>query len=121
MIVSFSGIDSAGKTTQIDRLHDYCKANKISVKKVWSKARGTPGVILLKELVRRDKKMDDVEKKEYRKTVFQSPKKQKKYRIPKWFLHKNRGKKKAKHKGRLLRISSAVLSFRKRCEIKTLR
>lgn len=77
MIVSFSGIDSAGKTTQIDLLYDYCKENKIGVKKVWSKARGTPGVLLLKELVRRDKKMDDQEKKEYRKQVFMNPKKQK--------------------------------------------
>lgn len=77
MIVSFSGIDSAGKTTQIDLLFDYCKKKKIGVKKVWSKARGTPGVLLLKELVRRDKKMDDQEKKEYRKQVFMNPKKQK--------------------------------------------
>lgn len=77
MIVSFSGIDSAGKTTQIDRLMEYCIANKISVKMVWSKARGTPGVLLLKELVRRDKKMDAEHKEEYRKNVFQSPKKQK--------------------------------------------
>lgn len=77
MIVSFSGIDSAGKTTQLNLLYDYCKANKIGVKKLWSKARGTPGVLLLKELVRRDKKMNAAEKKEYRKNVFQSPKKQK--------------------------------------------
>lgn len=77
MIVSFSGIDSAGKTTQIDLLYTYCKKNGVSVKKVWSKARGTPGVLLLKELVRQDKKMDAEGKKEYRKNVFQSPKKQK--------------------------------------------
>lgn len=77
MIVSFSGIDSAGKTTQINRLYAYCENNGIRVKKVWSKARGTPGVLFLKELVRRDKKMDAAEKKEYRKNVFQSPKKQK--------------------------------------------
>lgn len=77
MLVSFSGIDSAGKTTQIEQLTEYCQRNKISAKKVWSKARGTPGVLLLKELVRRDKKMDAEEKKEYRKNVFQSPKKQK--------------------------------------------
>ncbi|MBO5837432.1 MAG: hypothetical protein J6Q92_06025 [Oscillospiraceae bacterium] len=77
MIVSFSGIDSAGKTTQIDLLYNYCKAHKLGVKKVWSKARGTPGVVLLKEIVRRDKHMDEQEKKEYRKNVFQSPQKQK--------------------------------------------
>lgn len=77
MIVSFSGIDSAGKTTQIDRLFDYCKFNGISVKKTWSKARGTPGVLLLKELVRRDKNMDAGQKREYRQNVFRNPRKQK--------------------------------------------
>ena len=77
MIVSFSGIDSAGKTTQINMLYDYCKVNNIRVKKLWSKARGTPGVLLLKELVRRDKKMNATEKMEYRTKVFQSPQKQK--------------------------------------------
>ena len=77
MIVSFSGIDSAGKTTQINLLYDYCTANKISVKTVWGKARGTPGVLLLKELVRRDKKMDAQGKQEYRQNVFASPRKQK--------------------------------------------
>ena len=77
MIISFSGIDSAGKTTQIELLYDYCKENRISCRKVWSKARGTPGVILIKEIVRKDKKLDASEKAEYRKEVFQNPKKQK--------------------------------------------
>lgn len=77
MIVSFSGIDSAGKSTQIELLHQYLTDNGIKVKKVWSKARGTPGVIFLKELVRRDKKMDSNEKNEYRKAVYQNPKKKK--------------------------------------------
>lgn len=56
MIVSFSGIDSAGKTTQIDLLYKYFEEHHIKAKKIWSKARGTPGVLLLKQLVRRDKK-----------------------------------------------------------------
>ena len=63
MIVSFSGIDSAGKTTQIELLSEYCVRNPIRCRKVWSKARGTPGVLLLKELVRKDKKMDALEKR----------------------------------------------------------
>lgn len=75
MIVSFSGIDSAGKTTQIEMLCDYCDQKNIKYKKVWSKARGTPGVLLLKELVRKDKKMDSQEKAEYREEVFKNPKK----------------------------------------------
>lgn len=77
MIVSFSGIDSAGKTTQIDLLYSYCLAHKISVKKMWSKARGTPGVLFLKQLVRKDKKMDGEQKTEYRNEVFRNPKKKK--------------------------------------------
>ncbi len=77
MILSFSGIDSAGKTTQIELLYDYCCKNGIKVRKIWSKARGTPGVIWLKELVRKDKNMDMSEKTEYRNAVFESPKKKK--------------------------------------------
>lgn len=75
MIVSFSGIDSAGKTTQIELLCKYCKEHNIKYRKVWSKARGTPGVLWLKELVRRDKKMDAEEKAEYRAEVFENSKK----------------------------------------------
>ncbi len=77
MIVSFSGIDSAGKTTQIELLSEYCVRNHIRCRKVWSKARGTPGVLLLKELVRKDKKMDALEKTKYRNEVFQNLQKQK--------------------------------------------
>lgn len=77
MIVSFSGIDSAGKTTQIDLLMKYCEEHRIKAKKVWSKARGTPGVLALKELLRRDKGLSAEEKAEYRKEVFQNPKKEK--------------------------------------------
>lgn len=77
MIVSFSGIDSAGKTTQIDLLHQYCLDHRIRIKRVWSKARGTPGVLLLKELVRRDRHMDTEGKAEYRAEVFANPRKKK--------------------------------------------
>lgn len=75
MIISFSGIDSAGKTTQIELLCQYCDENGIKYKKVWSKARGTPGVVWLKELVRKDKKMNEKEKAEYRAAVFNNSKK----------------------------------------------
>lgn len=75
MIVSFSGIDSAGKTTQIDLLYRYCKEHRISIKKVWSKARGTPGVMFIKELVRKDRYMDTSGKAEYRAEVFANHKK----------------------------------------------
>ena len=77
MIISFSGIDSAGKSTQIDLLCERLRYKKIRAKKVWSKARGTPGVLFLKEIVRRDKHMDITEKIKYRNEVFKNPKKQK--------------------------------------------
>lgn len=77
MIVSFSGIDSAGKTTQINLLMSYLEKNNIKAKMLWSKARGTPGVVFLKEIVRKDKGMNFEEKAEHRKEVFQNPKKQK--------------------------------------------
>lgn len=77
MIISFSGIDSAGKTTQIDLLCDYCIRHNIKIRKVWSKARGTPGVLLLKEIFRQDKKLNAKAKAEYRKNFFKNPIKEK--------------------------------------------
>ena len=77
MLVSFSGIDSAGKTTQIEMLLSYGRENNISMKRLWGKARGTPGVVFLKSLVRRDRKMSQKEKMEYRADFFQNTKKKK--------------------------------------------
>ena len=77
MIVSFSGIDSAGKSTQIDLLYNRLKSDGVRVKKKWSKARGTPGVEFVKRLVRRDKHMDSNKKNEYRAEVYSNPKKKK--------------------------------------------
>jgi thymidylate kinase len=48
MIVAFSGIDSSGKTTQIDLFEKYCKDNKICLGKIWGKGRGTPASCSLK-------------------------------------------------------------------------
>lgn len=72
MVVSFSGIDGAGKTTQITLLENYCKAHGIHYTKKWSKARGTPGVMFLKNLVRRDKGMDTQGQLEYRDQVYKT-------------------------------------------------
>lgn len=72
MVVSFSGIDGSGKTTQINLLMEYCNEHNISCMRKWSKARGTPGVMWLKSIVRRDKHMNTDEKLEYREKVFQT-------------------------------------------------
>ena len=77
MIVSFSGIDSAGKSTQLDLLRAYCDEQDLRYVSKWSKARGTPLVVFLKKLVRRDGKLDDAGKQEYRKAFFANPKKEK--------------------------------------------
>ena len=72
MVVSFSGIDGAGKTTQITLLEEYCGKHGINYTKKWSKARGTPGIMFLKNLVRRDKKMDTEGQLEYREKVYKT-------------------------------------------------
>lgn len=72
---TFSGIDSSGKTTQIDMLRDYCKEHHIEVYYRWGKGRATPGVLWLKSIFRGDKKMDESGKKEYREKVYQNKKK----------------------------------------------
>ena len=77
MILSFSGIDSAGKSTQVKLLSQYCKDHKISNKTVWSKARGTPGIVFLKSLVRRDKQLDEKKKAEYRRNIYRNDNKAK--------------------------------------------
>lgn len=77
MIISFSGIDSSGKSTQIALLKKYCESNNIKCKVVWSKARATPVVEFIKKLVRRDKKMNYTEKLEHREAVFANKKKKK--------------------------------------------
>lgn len=72
MVVSFSGIDGAGKTTQITLLEEYCVKHGIDFTKKWSKARGTPGVMFVKNLVRRDKKMNTAGQLEYREKVYKT-------------------------------------------------
>lgn len=72
---TFSGIDSSGKTTQIELLIKYCEENNIEVYKKWSKGRGTPGVLWVKERFRKDKGMNRAEKLEYREATWNNPKK----------------------------------------------
>lgn len=77
MIISFSGIDSAGKTTQIDILTAYLDRNGVRYVKKWSKARGTPGVEFLKNLVRKENPEEDSEKQAVRREIYKNPHKQK--------------------------------------------
>lgn len=77
MIVAFSGIDSSGKTTQIDIFEKYCNEKNLCVGKIWGKGRGTPGVMLIKGIVRGDRGMSPEQKKEYRANVYKNGRKRK--------------------------------------------
>lgn len=77
MIVSFSGIDSSGKSTQIELLKKYCDDHSMKSKVVWSKARATPVVEFIKKVVRSDQNLSHEEKLKYREEIFSSSKKKK--------------------------------------------
>lgn len=77
MVIGISGIDSAGKSTQIQLLKEECDSRHMDCCVKWSKARATPGVIFLKEIFRKDKKMNYQEKMAYRQEVFENTKKKK--------------------------------------------
>ena len=52
MLITFSGMDGAGKSTQIDLLEDKLRQNGFRCKKIWARGGYTPGFELLKKLVR---------------------------------------------------------------------
>ena len=51
-IITFSGLDGAGKSTQIDLLRKYFEARNKSVMVFWSRGGYTPGFIFLKTILR---------------------------------------------------------------------
>lgn len=52
-LFSFSGIDGAGKSTQIERVRDKLKCSNRRVIYLWTRGGNTPGVTLLKSLARK--------------------------------------------------------------------
>ena len=76
-MLSFSGIDCAGKTTQIELLEKYYINHGMKVKRVWARGRCTPGVVFIKDIVRKDKNLDEQGKKEYREKIHKNSKKRK--------------------------------------------
>lgn len=53
MLIEFSGLDCAGKSTQINLLKEYYENQGYHVEVIWSRGGYTPGITWLKELVRR--------------------------------------------------------------------
>jgi len=52
-LITISGLDGAGKTTQIDLMTRYLNDQNISVRYVWSRGGYTPGFLLLKDVIRK--------------------------------------------------------------------
>lgn len=53
MLIEFSGLDCAGKSTQINLLKEYYEKKGFHVDVIWSRGGYTPGITWLKGLVRR--------------------------------------------------------------------
>ena len=69
MMISFSGIDCSGKSTQINLLvKEYRKRGK-KCEVVWSRGGYTPGLDLLKEIIRHGKVESKEQRLEYSKKV----------------------------------------------------
>ena len=69
MIVSFSGLDCAGKSTQIELLKGHIKDRGYNAEVIWSRGGYTPGVTFLKSLVRRDNRKPEERSEEERKAM----------------------------------------------------
>lgn len=81
-MISFSGIDCGGKSTQIQKVYEYFRKNKKRCKIIHSRGGYTPFLEFVKNLFRRDKKSSKQEKAEYREKVYANTKKM---RILLWF------------------------------------
>lgn len=68
-MISFSGIDCSGKSTQIDLIKKYYDERGIKNRVIWSRGGYTSWVEGFKTLIRRDKSLAEEEKVEYRKNI----------------------------------------------------
>jgi thymidylate kinase len=82
MIISFSGLDGAGKSTQIDLLVKHLEEKGKKTKYLWSRGGYTPIFNLMKNVLRkvRPQSVPKSGKSEKREQVFKSP------RVRKWWL-----------------------------------
>lgn len=76
-MISFSGIDCAGKTTQIESLLDYFKKKNIRCMIIHSRGGYTPALEWMKNLIRSDKHGSAEMHAQYREAVHGNPRKRK--------------------------------------------
>jgi len=76
-MITFSGIDCSGKSTQLDLLKKYLDEKGVKSRIIWSRGGYTSWVEGIKNLVRRDKGFSDEEKKEYRQNIVENSRKAK--------------------------------------------
>ncbi|MBO5060341.1 MAG: hypothetical protein J6C82_05455 [Clostridia bacterium] len=74
-MISFSGIDCGGKSTQIDKIYDSFKKQNIKCKIIHSRIGYTPMLEFLKNLIRKDKGLSAEEKADYREAIHANSKK----------------------------------------------
>lgn len=76
-MISFSGIDCGGKSTQIEKIDAYLKAKGKRCKVIHSRGGYTPMLEFVKNLIRKDNGGKSEESEKYRAEVHGSPKKRK--------------------------------------------
>lgn len=76
-MISFSGIDCGGKSTQIDKVYSYFVKRNKKVKIVHSRVGYTPVLECFKTFVRKDKGLNAEQKTEYREKIQSNSKKRK--------------------------------------------
>lgn len=68
-MITFSGIDCAGKSTQIDIIKKELDKQNKRVEVIWSRGGYTPWIEGIKTLIRPDKKYTEEQKKTYRESI----------------------------------------------------
>lgn len=76
-MISFSGIDCGGKSTQIEKVSKYFKEKRKRCKVIHSRGGYTPLLEFVKKLIRKDKGDNSEDSAKYRAEIHGSPKKRK--------------------------------------------
>ena len=71
-LVTFSGIDGSGKSTQISILKNNLERKNYTYVVIWARGGWTPGIEFLKKLFRKDKGLSLQDKLEYKEKILQN-------------------------------------------------